>query len=206
MENKLSQTDTDRIIEMAWEDRTTFTDINNQFGLKEKEVIKIMKDNLKRNSFLKWRQRVRGRKTKINSISGRFKSSIKRHNNMSSVQNISSEDCFKKLNEDQNSYLIDVRSPTEWNVDGIPDEDSFEGILFKLAIRNEEGTENLNFIEEFKSLEIPKDSNIYFICKSGGRSKLAANMVAIEGYKSLFNVEDGFTLGWKPKGLPSAEY
>ena len=52
---------------------------------------------------------------------------------MSSVQNISSEDCFKKLNEDQNSYLIDVRSPTEWNVDGIPDEDSFEGILFKLA-------------------------------------------------------------------------
>ena len=125
---------------------------------------------------------------------------------MSSVQNISSEDCFKKLNEDQNSYLIDVRSPTEWHVDGIPDEDSFEGILFKLAIRNEEGTENLNFIEEFKSLEIPKDSNIYFICKSGGRSKLAANMLAIEGYKSLFNVEDGFILGWKPKGLPSSEY
>ena len=75
MENKLSQADTDRIIEMAWEDRTTFSDINNQFGLKEKEVIKIMKDNLKRNSFLKWRKRVRGRKTKINSISDRFKSS-----------------------------------------------------------------------------------------------------------------------------------
>ena len=75
MENKLSQADTDRIIEMAWEDRTTFIDINNQFGLKEKEVIKIMKDNLKRNSFLKWRQRVRGRKTKINTLSDRFKSS-----------------------------------------------------------------------------------------------------------------------------------
>ena len=125
---------------------------------------------------------------------------------MGSIQNISSEDCFKKLNEDQNSYLIDVRSPTEWNVDGIPDEDSFDGILFKLAIRNEEGTENSNFIAEFNSLEIPKDSNIYFICKSGGRSNLAAHMVANEGYKSLFNVEDGFTLGWKPKGLPSAEY
>ena len=75
MENKLSQADTDRIIEMDWEDRTTFTDIKNQFGLKENEVIKIKKDNLKRNSFLKWRQRVRGRKTKINSISDRFKSS-----------------------------------------------------------------------------------------------------------------------------------
>ena len=73
--DKLSQKDTDRIIEMAWEDRTTFSDINNQFGLKEKEVIKVMKDNLKRNSFLKWRQRVRGRKTKISAISDRFKSS-----------------------------------------------------------------------------------------------------------------------------------
>ena len=73
--DKLSQKDTDRIIEMAWEDRATFSDINNQFGLKEKEVIKIMKDNLKRNSFLKWRQRVRGRKTKISAISDRFKSS-----------------------------------------------------------------------------------------------------------------------------------
>ena len=125
---------------------------------------------------------------------------------MSSIQTISSEDCFKKLNEDQNSYLIDVRSPTEWNVDGIPDEDSFEGILFKLAIRNEEGTENPNFIEEFNSLEIPKDSNIYFICKSGGRSKLAANMLAIEASIATMLVEDGFTLGWKPKGLPSSEY
>ena len=73
--NAFSERQVDRIIEMAWEDRTTFTDINNQFGLKEKEVIKIMKDNLKRNSFLKWRQRVRGRKTKISSISDRFKSS-----------------------------------------------------------------------------------------------------------------------------------
>ena len=63
--DKLSQKDTDRIIEMAWEDRTTFTDINNQFGLKEKEVIKILKNNPVRNSFLKWRQRVRGRKTNI---------------------------------------------------------------------------------------------------------------------------------------------
>ena len=64
----------------------------------------------------------------------------------------------------------------------------------------------INFVEEFKSLDIPKDSNIYFICKSGMRSNLAANMIENEGYKSLFNVEDGFTLGWKPTGLPSVEY
>ena len=75
MEKELSQADTDRIIEMAWEDRTTFADIREQFGLQEKEVIKIMKRNMKRSSFLMWRKRVRGRKTKIDPISDRFKSS-----------------------------------------------------------------------------------------------------------------------------------
>jgi uncharacterized protein (TIGR03643 family) len=71
----LQVSDIDRIIEMAWEDRTTFTDIKNQYGIYEKDVIAIMKKNLKRSSFLIWRQRVRGRKTKILPLSDRFKSS-----------------------------------------------------------------------------------------------------------------------------------
>ena len=71
----LQVSDIDRIIEMAWEDRTTFTDIKNQYSIYEKDVIAIMKKNLKRSSFLMWRQRVRGRKTKILPLSDRFKSS-----------------------------------------------------------------------------------------------------------------------------------
>jgi uncharacterized protein (TIGR03643 family) len=70
----LSQKEIDRIIEMGWEDRTTFEDIRVQFGLLEKEVIALMKANLKRTSFLNWRKRVRGRKTKIENLSDRFKS------------------------------------------------------------------------------------------------------------------------------------
>jgi uncharacterized protein (TIGR03643 family) len=70
----LSQKEIDRIIEMGWEDRTTFEDIRVQFGLLEKEVIALMKANLKRTSFLNWRKRVRGRKTKIENVSDRFKS------------------------------------------------------------------------------------------------------------------------------------
>ena len=70
----LSQTEMDRIIEMGWEDRTTFEDIRVQFDLLEKEVIALMKANLKRTSFLNWRKRVRGRKTKIENLSDRFKS------------------------------------------------------------------------------------------------------------------------------------
>ena len=73
--SSLEVSEIDRIIEMAWEDRTTFTDNKNQFGIYEKDVIAIMKKNLKRSSFLMWRQRVRGRKTKILPLSDRFKSS-----------------------------------------------------------------------------------------------------------------------------------
>ena len=48
----------DRIIEMAWEDRTPFEAIKFQFGLPEAEVIKIMRRELKLNSFKLWRKRV----------------------------------------------------------------------------------------------------------------------------------------------------
>ena len=65
-----------RIIEMAWEDRTPFEAIEYQFGIKENDVRKIMRTNLKRRSFELWRERVKGRKTKHRSTSEstRFKS------------------------------------------------------------------------------------------------------------------------------------
>lgn len=56
--------DIDRIIEMAWEDRTPFEAIEFQFGLNEKEVITIMRQNLSPKSFKRWRGRVQGRSTK----------------------------------------------------------------------------------------------------------------------------------------------
>ncbi len=61
---ELEPEDLDRIIEMAWEDRTTFDIIEEQFGLPESEVIALMRKTLKRSSFLVWRERVGGRKTK----------------------------------------------------------------------------------------------------------------------------------------------
>ena len=56
--------DIDRIIEMAWEDRTPFEAISFQFGLTEKEVIVLMRREMKSKSFAMWRKRVQGRKTK----------------------------------------------------------------------------------------------------------------------------------------------
>ena len=61
--------DINRVIEMAWEDRTPFDAIKDQYNISESAVIKIMRANLKQNSFRLWRERVTGRKTKHRSRS-----------------------------------------------------------------------------------------------------------------------------------------
>lgn len=86
----LTIVDIDRIIEMAWEDRTTFEAIDFQFGLKEQEVIELMRKEMKPSSFKMWRKRVQGRKTKHEKLrtfeKGRFKCSRQKqitHNSIS---------------------------------------------------------------------------------------------------------------------------
>lgn len=72
----------DRIISMAWEDRTTFEAIEYQFGLTEKQVIKFMKEQMHPRNWRKWRARVQGRKTKHEKLRSneinRFKSDAQR--------------------------------------------------------------------------------------------------------------------------------
>jgi uncharacterized protein (TIGR03643 family) len=74
----LAHQDLDRIIEMAWEDRTPFEAIELQFGTQEKEVIALMRKHLKSSSFKLWRRRTKGRATKHQALNqlkkGRFKS------------------------------------------------------------------------------------------------------------------------------------
>jgi len=57
-EKQFTEIELDRIIEMAWEDRTPFEAILFQFGLSEKDVIKMMRSTLKESSFKRWRKRV----------------------------------------------------------------------------------------------------------------------------------------------------
>jgi uncharacterized protein (TIGR03643 family) len=77
-----SPEDIDRIIQMAWEDRTPFEAIEFQFGLKEKEVIEFMRANSKLSSFQMWRKRMSGRDTKHLqrrvSADSRFKCTLQR--------------------------------------------------------------------------------------------------------------------------------
>lgn len=78
----IKKDDLDRIIEMAWEDRTPFEAIYYQFGLKENQVRRLMREHMKPSSFKMWRVRVRGRKTKHIAARGyevgRFRSSMQR--------------------------------------------------------------------------------------------------------------------------------
>ena len=60
----LASHDISRIIEMAWEDRTPFEAIHQDYGLSEKEVIKLMRLEMKASSFRMWRERVTARNTK----------------------------------------------------------------------------------------------------------------------------------------------
>jgi uncharacterized protein (TIGR03643 family) len=65
---QLSDQDIDRIVEMAWEDRTPFEAIKAQFGVSEAEVIEIMRLEMKPSSWRMWRARVQGRKTKHKNL------------------------------------------------------------------------------------------------------------------------------------------
>jgi len=60
----LTVSDTSRVIEMAWEDRTPFEAIETLYGLTESQVIYLMRQTLKQKSFINWRARVKGRQSK----------------------------------------------------------------------------------------------------------------------------------------------
>ena len=76
---QIDQATIDRVIQMAWEDRTSFDAIQRQFGLDESAVIRLMRNTMKASGFKMWRTRVTGRKTKHQALRGaevkRFKSS-----------------------------------------------------------------------------------------------------------------------------------
>ena len=77
----LSERDLDRVIQMAWEDRTPFDAIKAQFELTEDDVIKLMKQEMRLQNWKKWRARVQGRASKHKKLSeniNRFKSTSQR--------------------------------------------------------------------------------------------------------------------------------
>jgi len=88
VEAQLSERELDRVVEMAWEDRTSFDAIYRQFGIAEKTVIELMRRNISPGGFRRWRKRVQNRSTKHDSLAdtdNRFKCSRQRHITMNKI-------------------------------------------------------------------------------------------------------------------------
>ncbi|MEM9202052.1 MAG: rhodanese-like domain-containing protein [Actinomycetota bacterium] len=125
---------------------------------------------------------------------------------------ISVREAFQLLSSDPGSVLVDVRTPEEWNLVGIPVLDSI-GKQARLATWTEYGTglANPNFLPQ--ALDgVPSDVPVLFLCRSGVRSKGAAAAAVEAGYTTAYNVTEGFegdlnadghrVTGWKHAGLP----
>jgi rhodanese-related sulfurtransferase len=135
------------------------------------------------------------------------------------VDNADVETTWQSLATHPRSQLIDVRTRAEWTYVGIPD----LGSIGKRAVLVEwqtfpDQTVDPRFVErltgELKALDAQSDDDLFFICRSGGRSLAAAKAMAEAGYRACHNVAGGFegpldddrhrgfAGGWKATGLP----
>lgn len=135
------------------------------------------------------------------------------------VEEVSSADAWERLRSDSESVLVDVRTQAEWNFVGVPDlqDVSKEPILIEWQ-SFPAGQPNPSFVTALSELldarGVDRDTTIFFLCRSGGRSRSAAAAMIEAGYTGCINVSDGFEgpldgdrhrssiSGWKHAGLP----
>jgi rhodanese-related sulfurtransferase len=117
------------------------------------------------------------------------------------IKHIKSSEIKKFIENNSNTVLLDVRTKDEWETVGKPDTEGLGIKSFFITI-----SQDKSFLDNVKQ-NINKDNQVLIMCAAGGRSIIAANLLANEGYKTL-NVSDGFSgngedPGWKNLGLPS---
>ena len=122
------------------------------------------------------------------------------------IKQLASKDVEDYIKNNPKSVLIDVRTEEEWGTDGKPDGEKMGLKIHFLTIQFADKTFNENFIEDFKKLNIQKDTEILTMCMGGVRSQAAAELLTKENYKCV-NISDGFlgnpkNIGWKNSGLP----
>ena len=117
------------------------------------------------------------------------------------IKQIKSSEIKKFVESNPNTILLDVRTEDEWSTVGKPDTKSLGIKSLFITI-----SQDPSFLENVKK-NINKKDQVLVMCAAGGRSIVAANLLANEGYNVL-NVSDGFSgngqdPGWKNLGLPS---
>jgi rhodanese-related sulfurtransferase len=135
------------------------------------------------------------------------------------VDDVPVQDVWGALKADPKAVLIDVRTRSEWAFVGMPDLSEFGAKPLLVEWQTfPDNRLNPAFVEQvtehLTALGADKDSEIFFICRSGGRSLMAARAVAAQGFAHCHNVADGFegpldqhrrrgtVAGWKAVGLP----
>jgi rhodanese-related sulfurtransferase len=135
------------------------------------------------------------------------------------IESVSVNEAWARLKDDAASTLIDVRTGAEWAFVGLPDLSSIGKRPLLVEWQEFPGNQvNKAFVERvaeaLAAIGANKDSELFFICRSGGRSLSAARAMTAAGYSRCRNVADGFEGpldpnrhrgqlgGWKAKGLP----
>jgi len=131
------------------------------------------------------------------------------------VEDVPAEKVWEALRTDPQVRLVDVRTDAEWNFVGIPDlsEAGQEPVLIPWQFYPTM-QRNPAFVEHLQKAGITPEHRVYFLCRTGGRSRAAAMAAQAAGYPHVFNIADGFeggpdanghrgtVSGWKAKGLP----
>lgn len=138
------------------------------------------------------------------------------------IDDVPVKDVWTKLQANSTAVLIDVRTRAEWAYVGLPDLSSIgkKPLLIEWQTFPDNKVD-ANFPQrlsaELERAGVGKDVELFFICRSGGRSAMAAKAMAAAGYLRCHNVADGFegplspdrrrgaTAGWKVAGLPWAQ-
>lgn len=134
------------------------------------------------------------------------------------IEDVSCLDTWDGLRRDPRAVLVDVRTRAEWAFVGVPDLSGLSREVLLIEWQTFPGSrispdfaERLN--AEFGRRGVAKDDEIFFICRSGGRSRMAAEVMAEAGYRRSRNVAEGFegpldihrhrglVAGWKFSGL-----
>lgn len=124
-------------------------------------------------------------------------------------------EAWKLLQTERDALLIDVRSLPEWSFVGIPDLESLNKELVLLSWQVYPTMQmNAEFAAALRKRVPSLDTPLLFICRSGARSRSAAEAMTAEGYRRCYNVAEGFeghhdaerhrgrAAGWKAAGLP----
>ncbi len=118
---------------------------------------------------------------------------------------------YQRLQNNANAVLIDVRTQPEWVFVGVP---AVERLIRQSWQVFPQMQVNGQFVEEIELMGLPKDTEIFCICRSGARSASAASALTQAGFSNAWNVAQGFEGdkdgsghrgaigGWKAAGLP----